>query len=371
MKVSGNPSCKAAHYSISHSFQQGQIYYIKAYVRKAYSTDAIASIMAFIGSSGYMETIYPTTIADTVMGQGFLYSWPEDATALTDEMKTMYNIDESPWNEITMTWKPAKNYTSAELYFYNYNFTLAWDQQNVNKPGQNTVIGTVEYPSGARDYLIESVYVGTYNTDTFQSDRRVLNPVQWLYGDSRDKMLQDLFDQFSLEGFFDVYGTYIVRKKRDPTVEIPVWTFTPGADSTMLGISRIQDDLQLVNHIIITNEGANTYSNIIVAEVQVTDTNSPYHKSRIGDRVMVFKMSQISTQATAATAAYAKFIELGAIAEEIKLPTLCIPFLDGNDTISVVEPLSGASANYSCQRVTIPLREIRMDIESKRSEVVV
>lgn len=365
LKVSG-ASCRAAHCTVTASFVKGKSYYVKAYFRKVTPTGPVSGISGFIGSSGYMKTTYPTNIADTSQGSCYLYSWPEDS-----HDASFYGLDEKPWVEMTMVWKPSQNYSSAELYFYNHNIDLVWDQKSVNKPGQSVVIGETEYTAMAQDYYLDAVYVGEYNVDTMVSERRTQNPVQWLYGDSRDKLLQDLLNQFSLDGYFDVYGVYRVVKKKDPTEEIPIWTFSPGEDSTMLGISRIQDDMQLVNHIIVTNEGSNTYTNTIASEVQVTDTNSPYHKTRIGDRVMVFKMSQISSQTTADEAARNMFRKYGSIAEEIKLPTLCLPFLEGNDVVSVVEPLSGTSDNYSCQRITVPLREIRMNIESKRSEVVV
>lgn len=374
LKVSG-ASCKAAHTTVTGPFYKGTRYYIRAFVRKVTPSDSYGWVNCLIGNSNYLETVVPSYVSDSATATVTITSWPYDNDDIPDDLKAFYDIDDQPYQEISFMWKPLLTYSNAELYFYASNITV------VATPDGSPVItyagATQAYTYSeaqdsrwARDYYLDSVYVGTLASGTISSDKRTSSPITWMPGDSRNEALQKLLTEYSLDGYFDVYGVYRVIRKKDPEQENPVWTFEPGEDSTMLGITRVQDDLKLINHIILTNENSDPYSVVVTQEKQVTDTTSPYHKSRIGDRVMLIKASQISSTSLMQTTIDNLFREYCSIAEEIKLPTICLPFLEGNDVIAIKEEKSDIDARYLCKRISIPFRETRMQIETTRSESV-
>jgi hypothetical protein len=59
------------------------------------------------------------------------------------------------------------------------------------------------------------------------------------------------------------------------------------------------------------------------------------------------------------------------IDEEIKLPTICLPHLEGNDTIEIIDPTwAKVNDRYLAQRFDIVQRESRMVIETKKGRPI-
>ena len=271
-----------------------------------------------------------------------------------------------PWMFMKVDWTPTQERVGAVVQFCQEAGSFDWAGSYDANSGTFFPGGTLNM--SARPFLMDNVYFGG---SAYKSARRVNTSLHWSVGDNRSDFLQNLYDQFALEGYFDVYGIYHVIDSKNPAYDTPVWTFAPGPEAVMLGVTRTQDDLTLVNKVVVKNSDSTTnVTDQIIWTKSITDPLSPYHSSRIGNRVLVYSAPLVTLMEQGIAVLDKLFRENCAIAEQIKLPTVCLPFLDGGDAIQITEPLSGLSDKYQCKRFTVPLRESRMTIESTRAEPV-
>lgn len=192
--------------------------------------------------------------------------------------------------------------------------------------------------------------------------------VAWETGDSRSDFLQNLATQWGIQIFFTVNGFLTTAEIPNLSIASPVWTFTVGETSTMLGVSKILNDLKLVNHIVVIGETAGAAPTVRV-ELADTDVSSPTSiYGPLGNRVLVYRGPEITTVEQATTVAQKLYAENALIEEQLRLPIVALPHLEGNDVIRVIEPtFSRISSTYFAQRFDIPLRESRMTIDTKRA----
>lgn len=221
----------------------------------------------------------------------------------------------------------------------------------------NTVIAKVANDSGI-DSKYLSLWAGGY---TLGKD------IAWEPGASRSDFLSNLAKQYGLQMYFDVNGYLVTKPIPDPVTTAPVWSFTKGEDAVMLGVTLVQSDLKLVNHIIVTGENSDGSQSGARAEIRDNDPTSPTYWETIGDRTLLYSAPLVATNAQALLVAQKLYAENALIEEQIKLPSICLPHLEGNDVIEVVEPdLAKVNDKFLCQRFDVPLRETRMVIETKR-----
>jgi hypothetical protein len=231
----------------------------------------------------------------------------------------------------------------------------------------NTIIAEVVFASGIEPRWLALDPLD--DRDTYS--KTIQKEVVWEMGDSRTDFLTNLAVQFGLELFFDPMGLLVSRTLADPELSPAVWQFTAGEDAIMLGLTRTWNDLKLINHIVVVGESTEgTPSN---ARYEKRDNNpmSPTYYKRIGDRVMTYTAPLISSNAQARLVAEKLWRENALIEEDIKLPTLCLPQIEGNDVIEVVERAwSKTSSRYLVNRFDVPLRESSMTIETKRARAL-
>lgn len=189
----------------------------------------------------------------------------------------------------------------------------------------------------------------------------------WEPGDSRADFFTNFAVQWGLQVFFDPMGFLVTEEMPNPTTTPPVWSFSAGEDSILLGLTKINSDLKLFNHIIVTGEASGGVPSVARYEIVDNNPGSPTYTGSIGDRVMLYASPQVTTNEQAKVVAEKLYRENCLIEEELKVPTICLPHLEGNDVIEVREPTwSHVSDRYLCQRFDIPLRESRMTIETKK-----
>lgn len=230
----------------------------------------------------------------------------------------------------------------------------------------NTVIAAVATASG--------IPVSQLSLDPLtgvpDANKLLGSTLAWEPGDNRSDFLTNTASQFALDVYFDPYGTLVSRQVVDPTKQSEVWSFSPGESSVMLGVTRIQNDLRLINHVIVTGE--NTSTTAVRYEIVDDKPESPTYTGTIGDRVMVVKSPLATTVDQAKAIAIKTYKENALIDEEIKLPTMCLPHLEGNDVIAITEGTWAkvGSQKYLLQRFEIPLRDSRMTIETKKAREI-
>lgn len=208
-------------------------------------------------------------------------------------------------------------------------------------------------------------------TDWATSEKQLGTTFEWELGGDRSQTLLDLCNQFGLECFFDVAGFLTTRPTPDPTKITPVWTFASGEDAVMLGVTKIQNDLKLINHLVVSGENSDGVFSGVRVEIKDTDPGSPmYVNGPLGDRFMHHMAPLVTTVAQATKVATKIWQENAQIEEEIKLPTICLPHLQGNDVIEVVEPLSQVNDRYLARRFDVALRETRQTVETQKGRAL-
>jgi hypothetical protein len=231
----------------------------------------------------------------------------------------------------------------------------------------NTVITKI-----AEDAGVSSNWLTLDPLDNRTADgKRLGASFQWEVGDNRSDMLSSLEDQFGIQIYFDVNGYLVSAELPDPDIAQPVYSLSPGENSILLGITKILSDANLINHIIVRGENVSGKMTGISYEIVDSDPNSPTFTGRIGNRVFLYVGAQITTLEQAQAAAVKLFLEKCLMEETIKIPLMCIPQLEGNDVIEVIEPdLTKTNTKYLCQRFDISLRDARMTIEAKKMRKV-
>jgi hypothetical protein len=116
----------------------------------------------------------------------------------------------------------------------------------------NTIIHDIAIVSGLADDDLNLDPL----TDRAVSLKTIGTRVEWEIGDDRSAKLLDLCEQFALQVFFDPAGFLTTREIPEPATTTPVWTFVAGEDAVMLGITKAQNDLRLINHIIVSGESS-------------------------------------------------------------------------------------------------------------------
>lgn len=231
----------------------------------------------------------------------------------------------------------------------------------------NTVIREVAIASG----LVDDDLNLDPLTDRASSLKTLGAQVQWEIGDDRSRFLLDFCEQFGLQVYFDPAGYLTTRDIPDPATTTPVWTFTSGKDAIMLGMTKVQNDLKLINHVIVSGENSQGTFSGARAERKDVDPASPTYIGTIGDRVFHHRAPLVTTTAQAQVVADLLYQQYALIDEEIKLPTVCIPYIEGNDVIEIVEPtLAKVNDRYLVRRFDVSLREARMVIETKKGRPI-
>lgn len=232
----------------------------------------------------------------------------------------------------------------------------------------NTIIRQIAIDCGLTD---EDLNIDPL-TDWTTGEKQIGTTFEWEIGGDRSSTLLELCNQFGLECFFDVAGFLTTRPIPDPTKVTPVWSFASGVDAVMLGATKIQNDLSLVNHVIVSGENTDGVFSGVRVEIKDTNPSSPlYIYGPLGDRVLHHTAPLVTTTAQATKVATKIWQENAQIEEEIKLPTLCIPHLQGNDVISIYEPdLAKVNDRYLARRFDVALRETRMTIETKKGQAL-
>jgi hypothetical protein len=230
----------------------------------------------------------------------------------------------------------------------------------------NTIIAKVAEVSGI---AVSQTALDPLSSRT-SAGRITATTVAWEPGDNRSQFLMDMATQWGLQVYFDANGILVSKEMPNLNIATPVWSFQPGEDSIMLGVTKIQNDLKLINHVVVCGESTGGVPSNVRYEIEDTDPNSPTSTSLIGNRVMVYAAPQITTNEQAQSVAIKLYIENALIEEEIKLPLVCLPHLEGNDVIEVIEPISRTADKYLCSRFDVPLRDSRMTIEAKKARAI-
>lgn len=171
---------------------------------------------------------------------------------------------------------------------------------------------------------------------TYEADRNRLDVMRQLASDN------------GLDLSCDALGILTLAPSPDPLTAPVEAVFGRGAGARLLGLRRGWQD-QVKNHVVVVGDG-------VRSEAEVTDTASPIHKSRIGDRVYRYQSDGIVYQSQADDAAAAQLRKVALIQETLQLTVPPDPTLGPGSVIEVHDAQeTKASGRYVVSGYTLPL----------------
>lgn len=173
-------------------------------------------------------------------------------------------------------------------------------------------------------------------------------------GEYRADALRQLALDFALALYVDADGYLVLAQApTDATLGAPVWTFEPGDDAIMLGLTRELTDDRLYNHTLVSGESANLPP--VRGEARITSLANPAHADYIGDRVWTYASAMIRSEEQAQAVADAELLKVALIEETIDVPSINHPALEAGDVVTINESATRAAGDYVLDSLTIPL----------------
>lgn len=179
--------------------------------------------------------------------------------------------------------------------------------------------------------LVQAGFPGVVITDT-ATDTGTLGSEQTWSG-SRWDAIQQLASDGRMDCFFGPDGKFIIRDL--PQIGAPVYLMRTADGGTITSYKRERPLDRLFNAVVVkpkTTDGSQTWEQVYV---EITDTASPRHKSKIGVRsVTVDNVTGSATDALAV--ANAKLEQVQGRTETIALEAIANPALELGDTVQIV-----------------------------------
>jgi hypothetical protein len=174
-----------------------------------------------------------------------------------------------------------------------------------------------------------------------------------------------LLADLGLEVFADRFGDIVLRPVPDHTTLGPVRVFDRGPrTASILGLAR-SGTRPLYNRVIVV--GQPPEGEVVRSVIEVTDTASPLHWTRIGVRTApVHRSARIPDQAACNAVAAALLRSYALVEDDIDSELVPDPTIDAGDVVTFREETTRTNADYLVRSVTHPVVQGPMRIDSSR-----
>lgn len=208
----------------------------------------------------------------------------------------------------------------------DYGFDLA---QQTFEPSLTQPAGTTRRAAIAA--IVSGGFPGVVITDTATDTGTLLAEQTW--SGSRWDAISQLADDGKLQCFFAPDGSFIIRDQ--PTIGTPVYLLRTSEGGTITSFDRQRPLDKLYNAVIVkpaTTDGSQTWSQVTV---EITDTASPRHKSKVGVRAL--SITNVTGGVAEATAvATAKLKQVQGKTETVAMNAIANPALEIGDTVQII-----------------------------------
>lgn len=179
--------------------------------------------------------------------------------------------------------------------------------------------------------IVSAGFPGVTITDTATDAGTLLAEQTW--SGSRWDAISQLADDGKMQCFFAPDGSFIIRDQ--PTISTPVYLLRTGDGGSITGYTRDRPLDKLYNTVIVkpkTTDGTQTWTQVTV---EVTDTASARHKSKVGVRALTLS-NVTGTLAEATAVATAKLEQIQGRTETVALEAIANPALELGDTVQII-----------------------------------
>lgn len=179
--------------------------------------------------------------------------------------------------------------------------------------------------------IVSAGFPGVTVTD-IATDTGTLQSEQTWSG-TRWDAIQQLATDGNMDCFFAPDGSFVMRDL--PTLGTPVYLMRTAEGGTITAYTRERPLDKLFNAVVVkpkTTDGSQTWSQVFV---EITDTASPRHKSKVGVRSLTLD-NVTGTEAQALAIATAKLEQVQGRTETVALQAIANPALELGDTVQIV-----------------------------------
>lgn len=218
----------------------------------------------------------------------------------------------------------SKAYVQVSASDYGYDLA-----QQVLLPAVTQAAGMTRRAAIAA--LVSDGFPGVTVTDTSTDTGTLISETTW--SGTRWDAINSLANDGNLQCFFAPDGSFIIRDV--PVIGSPVYLLRTADGGTITAYNRERPLDKLYNAVTVkpsTTDGSQTWSQLTV---EITDTSSPRHKSKVGVRSLVLS-NMTGTLAEATAVATKKLVQVQGQTETIALEAIANPALEVGDTVQIV-----------------------------------
>lgn len=166
---------------------------------------------------------------------------------------------------------------------------------------------------------------------------------------------QKMGTAIGMEVFFDPEGRLNVQPEADAGADSPLWLYTEGSDTILLGTSRRISDDPGYNGVIMTAEST-TLATPLRSEVWDTDPQSPtYYLGAYGSVPKFLSSPYVATQDQCDAAAAVELKRELGVTENVQFAVVPNVVHEAGDVVSINRELSQISGNYVIESFQIPI----------------
>lgn len=199
---------------------------------------------------------------------------------------------------------------------------------------------TTVYPAVANSTRVATISAavtaaipGTIILNTSSDTGTVGTATSWASQQSPVNIISDLTKDGGTEGFFRPDGAFVIRDR--PVLDSPpVWTLS----RTLKTAQRARPTGSLVNAVVVTPGAADGSQTWPAQVIELTDTSSPLHKSKIGVSPYFWSSPTAETVTDALIAGRALLTQLVGASTTLALGSVTNPALEGGDVMTVIAP---------------------------------
>lgn len=166
---------------------------------------------------------------------------------------------------------------------------------------------------------------------------------------------QSIADSFACDLAFDANGIAVLRYTPTPENSSVVATYIEGEDAVMLTASRAISAEGTYNGVIVTNSDAGDTPTIRAEAWDENPASATYRYGSFGQRPKWYASTDLATQADAQTTATNMLSRAVGLSERVAFSIVPDPSLEVFDVVTVQNSVTGISADYVIESLTVPL----------------
>jgi hypothetical protein len=236
------------------------------------------------------------------------------------------------------------------------------------------VVPTAFDPGSSPESIIGALAANSGITKMILPTTGIVTSIQYSFDRNADRWsaMKKIATDFGFELFFDPYGYLIMREFQDPVYAPLEYVLLTGPAGNLVSYKKSTSPSQLYNHILVIGQSSDQNAPVVWAEAINNEPSSPSRVDRIGDRMLEYTSSFITTQEQAQALADA-WLKIYSLEEyNLDFAMICVWWLEASEIVQFIDPRRGVGDpdRFLLSSFTIPMGLGPMSGNAKRVTVV-